>query len=310
MRKYWVTTHWPPEIGASLNYGVYLYDGTQSVGADVEIGDRVWIYQSKGGKAVLRERTDGSKYTSKRQQGKGGVIALTEVVNKLHDIGGEPEEYVDHTRRWWRWKADTRLINQSGFVPRRELGILLYNSPNCPFHGFGTKRSGLKQIGEEVHQKILRAFSQNQPPETLPKQRSSRQYFRRGHNKGGEGLDHKKLKERVAANPSDVLGEEGLSLIQIEYPFPTGDRADILLRDSDNRYVAVEVEVTVDLDDISGVLQAIKYSHMYAIECRRKFEEIRAFLVAYQISDDVKALCKEYGIETFVINTHGGWPIK
>jgi len=303
MARYWITTHWPPEIigGTFIDYGVYLYDGTQSVGVDIELGDRVWIYQSKGGKAVLREQTDGSKYKSKREQGKEGVIALTEVVNKLHDMGGEPEEYVDHTRRWWRWKADTRLINQSGFIPRRELGILLYNSPNCPFHGFGTKRSGLKQIGEDVHKKLLDSFNRNQPSETKPIKRDTMCYGRKGHGKGGEGKTHKMLKEEVAAKPSEILGIENLSLIQMEYPFPTGDRIDVLLKDAENRYAAVEVEVAVDLDDISGVLQAIKYSRMYAVECRRKFEEVRAFLVAHKISDDVMNLCNMYGIETFVV---------
>ena len=310
MRKYWVTTHWPSEIGASLNYGVYLYDGTQSVGADVEIGDRVWIYQSKGGRLVVRERPNGSKYKNKRQLGKEGVIALVEVVGKLHDIGGTPQKYDDGSVRWWRWKADTRLINQSGFVLRKELNILLGYKPEYGLRAFGKKNSGLKQISEDIHQKILRVFNQNQPPETKPLKRDPRKYVPRGYGQGGEGPAHKELKERLAAGPEEVLGEKGLTLIRMEYPFPTSDRVDVLLRDSENRYVTVEIEVAVDLDNISGVLQAVKYSHMYAIECRRKFEEVRAFLVAYQISDDVKALCKEYGIETFVISAHGGWPIK
>lgn len=32
MRKYWITTHWPPEVGMDVEYGVWLYDGTQHVG--------------------------------------------------------------------------------------------------------------------------------------------------------------------------------------------------------------------------------------------------------------------------------------
>ena len=47
MRNYWVTTVWPPEVGEDLEYGVWLYEGKQSVGASMESGDRVWIYQSK-----------------------------------------------------------------------------------------------------------------------------------------------------------------------------------------------------------------------------------------------------------------------
>jgi hypothetical protein len=302
MRKYWITTHWPPERGDQAKYGVYLYDGTQSVGANMEPGDRVWIYQSKGGRLPLREQPDGSKVKRKLQGGKEGVIALVEVVSKLHDIGGVPQEYNNGSVLWWRWKADTKLINQSGFVPRKELNVLLRYMPNYGLRAFGDKHSGVKKIKEDIHQKILKAFNKNQPPETKSIKRDPRHYVPRGRGKGGEGPVHKKLKERVAADPSGVLGEKGLTCLQMEYPFPTSDRADIILRDCENRNVAVEIEEIVDIDNIAGVLQAVKYSRMYAVERRRMFEEVRAFLVAHQITDKVKDLCKQYGIETFVIN--------
>ena len=301
MRKYWITTHWPPEIGTSLDYGVFLYHGSQSVGAEIEPGDRVWIYQSKEGRQIVRERPDGSKYRTRRYVGKEGVIALAEVIGALHEIGVEPEKYHDGTQRWWRWKGDTRLINQSGFVPRRELNLVLGYKVRNRFRGFGDRKSGLKRISKETYEKILEVFNQNQPPETKASKRNPRKYISRGPGQGGEGPVHKKLKETVAADPAGVLGEEGLEFIQMEFPFPTGDRADILLKDAENRYVTVEIEVGVDMDDISGVLQAAKYRHMYAIECRRRYEEIRTFLVAYQISKDVEGLCRRYEIETFTI---------
>lgn len=301
-RKYWITTHWPPEVGNEVNYGIYLYDSTQAVGADIEPGDRVWVYESKGGRLIVREAPDGLKYKNKRQKGKEGVIALAEVTSRLHDIGGIPEKYDDGSERWWRWKANTNLINQSGFVSRTALNRLLGYKRNYGLRAFGDKNSGLKHISEEVHQKILIAFNQKQADETKPVKRNPRQYVPRKYGQGGEGPEHKRLKERVAANAPKILGEEALTLIQTEYPFPTGDRADILLKTSENQYVAVEIEVAVDMGDISGVLQAIKYSRMYAIECRRKFEEVRAVLVAHKISDDVRNLCKQYGIETFVVD--------
>lgn len=302
MRKYWITTHWPPEIGTSLDYAVWLYEGTQDVGSDMEPGDRVWIYESMSGRLIIRQCQDGSKYKLRREVGKAGIIALVELTSQLYDTDGSPEKYDDGTQQWWRWKADAKLINRSGFVPRRELASLLGYRPNYGFRGFGQKNSGVMQIHEALHEAILQAFNRNQPPETLPVGRKPEFYAHRGHGEGGEGPDHKRLKERVAADPAAVLGEEGLTLIQKEYPFPTGDRADVVLRDSENRYVAVEVEVAVDLADISGVLQAVKYSRMYAIECRRRFEEVRAFLVAHGISTEVEQLCKQYGIETFVVS--------
>jgi len=301
MTKYWITTHWPPEIGKSFNCNIYLYHGTQSVGADIEPDDRVWIYESKGGRLEMREQPDGSKYPVKRQRGREGVIALAEVIDTLRDVGGYPKEYNDGSKVWWRWKAESRLLNQSGFIPRKELNVLLDNDPNYGLRAFGTQHSGLKQISEEQHNKLLDAFNRNQPLETLPKVNDTGRHFHPGHDQGGEGQEHKRLKERIAANPSDVLGIEGLTTIQMEYSFTTGDRIDILLRTSENQYIAVEVEVAVDLSDISGVLQAVKYSRMYAVVCRRKYEEVRGFLVAHKITDDVKKLCDEYGVETFEV---------
>ncbi len=302
MHKYWITTHWPPEIGDPTDYAVWLYEGTQDVGADMEPRDRVWIYESTGGRLIVRQRPDGSEYTRKRKVGRGGIIALARLTSRLYDTGNTPERYDNGTEKWWRWKADGELVNESGFVGQRELNCLLEYSPSNVFRGFGQKHSGVMQISADLHQEILDAFNHNQPPETRPIQRKPDSYAHKGHGEGGEGPDHKRLKERVAADPVAVLGEEGLALIQMEYPFPTGDRADVVLRDSENRYVAVEVEVAVDLADISGVLQAIKYSRMYAIDRRRRFEEVRAFLVAHRISEDVRQLCEQYGIETFVVS--------
>lgn len=302
MRNYWVTTHWPPEVGNQADFSIFLYDGTQKVGADISPGDRVWIYQSKSGRRILREKLDGSSYKKKRQQGKEGAVALMEVVRELYDNGGQPERYDDGSERWWRWKADTKLINQSGFISRIGLNRIMDYKSNYNYRAFGNSHSGLKRISVEMHEKILHAFNLNQPSETKPMKRDPGSYGRRGHGKGGEGKIHKALKEKIATNPSQVLGEDGLSLIHVEYPYPTGDRADLILKNAENQYIAVEVEVAVDLYDLSGVLQAIKYSRMYAIECRRKFEEVKAYLVAHQISDGVKDLCRQYDIETFVID--------
>jgi len=287
MRKYWITTHWPPEIETDLDYTVWLYDGTEHVGSLMEPGDRVWIYQSKGGRLIIRQWPHGSKYKLKRKQGKEGIIALVELTSKLYDSGGTPERYDNDTERWWRWRADTRLVNQSGLVPREQLNSLLGYRRNFGFRAFGDGHSGVKHIDETLHRQIMQAFNHNQPAETRPIRRPPGFYAHKGHGTGGEGPDHKRLKERVAADPVAVLGEDGLALIKMEYPYPTGDRADIILCDQENRYVAVEIEVAVDLADISGVLQAIKYSRMYAIECRLMSDNHSYRLTTIRITGDL-----------------------
>ncbi len=53
---------------------------------------------------------------------------------------------------------------------------------------------------------------------------------------GGEGPEHLRLKNAIAKDPETLLGEKGLALYAKEYAFPTTDQADVVLRDSLDRY--------------------------------------------------------------------------
>lgn len=70
------------------------------------------------------------------------------------------------------------------------------------------------------------------------------------------------MKEYVAANPTDVLHEEGVRHLFTEYPFCTNDQADVVLEDEFGRVIGVEVEVAIDENNIAGLLQAIKYRYI------------------------------------------------
>ena len=102
-----------------------------------------------------------------------------------------------------------------------------------------------------------------------------------------EGQQHRTLKETVAANPEKYLGEE-LKLIQIEFPFPTNDRADILFVDRAGRYFVVEIEVDVGPRDLPGLLQAVKYKHMLAVIHGLPPEAVRSALVARKIDSAIR----------------------
>lgn len=113
---------------------------------------------------------------------------------------------------------------------------------------------------------------------------------------------HRALKERIAADPSGVLGELGLRLEKVEFPFGcTGDRIDVLLRDQDKRYVAVEVEVDCDRNHLAGALQCMKYRAMLAYYFERPLEEVRCILVAHDIASEVKTRCAAFEIETALV---------
>ncbi|MHB8382941.1 MAG: DUF7226 domain-containing protein [Candidatus Binataceae bacterium] len=102
-----------------------------------------------------------------------------------------------------------------------------------------------------------------------------------------EGQQHRTLKETVAANPGKYLGE-GLKLIQVEFPFPTNDRADILFVDKNDRYFVVEIEVDVGPRDLPGLLQAVKYKHMLAVIHGVPPQAVRSALVARKIDPAIK----------------------
>jgi hypothetical protein len=111
-----------------------------------------------------------------------------------------------------------------------------------------------------------------------------------------EGYEHRTLKEAIAADPRKHLGEP-LTLVQIEYPFPTNDRADVLFFDKDERFVVVEVEVDVGPRDLPGLLQALKYKHMLAVISGVPAEKVRGMLVARSIAPAMKERARDYDVE-------------
>ena len=118
----------------------------------------------------------------------------------------------------------------------------------------------------------------------------------RKYMRGGEGPLHRGLKEAVANNPS--LLEDGLKLVQMEYRFPTNDRADILFLDAKSRYLGVEVEVDVGKSDVVGLLQAVKYKAMLAPQFGVGEKDVRGMLVARSIDPHMQWRAKQYNIDT------------
>ena len=115
---------------------------------------------------------------------------------------------------------------------------------------------------------------------------------------GGEGEEHRTLKEDLAGNPSQ-LGE-GLTLVRTEYEFESGDRVDILLQDSFGNPVTVEVKPYILSESYGEVWQAVRYKHIAAVQYKlSSCKQVRSILAAPEIPDDVKAKCRELGIEPF-----------
>lgn len=299
-RRYWLTTHWPPLVGDPPDHaGLWVPHDRRDVIENARPGDLALIYESMSGKSVVRRQADGTEMVVRRVSGAGGLVAIHEVTDAPFEPDeSEPEQYDDGSETWWRWQARTRALSTSGFVPMRELAILLGYKPNYNFHGFGTRHSGLKEIDEAEFNSIIAAFRESGRGEFDRSVRSAR--GPRGGGKG-EGPEHLALKLAIAENPS-LLGEEGLRLVKIEFPFPTGDKIDVVLEDYLGRIVTIEVEVDCPEEEVAGPLQTMKYRALAAYWFDREVDEVRSILVAHSIHPTLVDRLNRYGVECVEIS--------
>lgn len=99
---------------------------------------------------------------------------------------------------------------------------------------------------------------------------------------GGEGEQHRKFKEFVAANPSVIDLPLGTSGGKLEVPLPSGDSLDVAFQTS-SEWVAAEVKSSIssEADLVRGLYQCVKYQAvMQAVEAsENRGRSARAVLV-------------------------------
>ncbi len=89
------------------------------------------------------------------------------------------------------------------------------------------------------------------------------------HGGGGEGAEHKRLKEAVSVNPLWIGLPKSLSPGKVEKNLRSGDSLDVLFSDR-NRRIAVEVKgvSAPDGEVIRGLFQCVKYEAVLDAEAR------------------------------------------
>jgi len=157
--SYWINIHWPPfakdkpTLSSSdppYHYRVYIPDGRQHAGRELQPGDYVFIYETKWG----RPRKDGEKYA---EPGRQGIIALVYAHTPICPNPSEKhEEYLDGSTILWKWQAKTdKKKLKLGFCPHNDVCKILGYSPKWTLRGFGDKRSGLKKLRDKKQIKAL-----------------------------------------------------------------------------------------------------------------------------------------------------------
>ena len=305
--SYWLTTQWPhlkSERADQIHDGVYVQPRNEDVIKKVKRGDLVLIYESESGKAIRVSEPSGIQSVVGRHRGRGGIVAIAEATDGQRPRNGSrPQHYTDGTSAWWKHYVPTQSLNSVGFVPRSVLLNVLGYKDNYNLHGFGEANSGLKEITPSQFESLREAFTQSA---ATMEQAQLQSISRQGFGGGGEGPEHLALKELIAGNPSEILGEPGLCLWRMEWPFvETGDRIDVVLKDRFGRFVAVEVEVDCDGVHMAGPLQCMKYRAMLSYYFNRPLEEFRTMLVAHSIHRDLEDRCHRHLIESVRIPRSG-----
>jgi len=125
---------------------------------------------------------------------------------------------------------------------------------------------------------------------------------------GGEGEDHRRLKEYVAANPSIVGLPSNLSPGTTEAPLPSGDKIDVLF-DGQKRLVAVEVKskISNEVDLARGLFQCVKYRAV--MEAERGFKGARysieaMLVVGKQFPESLCSLQNSLAVQVIEVLDH------
>lgn len=298
--RYWITTQWPsPHKLPRPHRNIFLPDGREEPGLRVRLGDRVAIYEAKGGRSEIVFEEGKKRILKAAHNGRQGIVTLGEVVSPMMSSGRGPSTYTNDSEIWWRYKIETAKHNDSGYISRPNVCKVLGFKDTYNFRGFGEKSSGLKEISEDEFLQLAEMFTAKTPKKrefAPPKTMSSK------FGSGGEGPVHKALKEYVAANPEKALGEQGLEHVGTEVIMPSGDKIDILLRDQLGRYVAVEIEEAQGPGQLDGLCQAVKYRFLACVAYEADFEASRSALVAFDLDKSLEPIAKRYEVELILVD--------
>ncbi|MCB9943492.1 MAG: hypothetical protein H6851_07720 [Geminicoccaceae bacterium] len=123
---------------------------------------------------------------------------------------------------------------------------------------------------------------------------------------GGEGEEHRALKEYIAGHPS-IVGLPGNAHATKEAPLPSGDKIDVLFAVA-KRLVAVEVKskISNDVDLTRGLFQCVKYRAV--MEAERGFKGARystdaVLVVGRDFPNSLRSLQNSLGVEVIEIHS-------
>lgn len=205
--------------------------------------------------------------------------------------------YSDLTRELGYKKAFSAIGRLLGYIDNvlKELGVKIQEdiptlnalvkskSTDLPSHGFSYVHSSYDHMSDNEKRIFIRGLNQmatdyeswdwilsllGLTPSVIDTNDSEKS-IRSGKNygSGGEGENHKKLKEYIYNHP-ESLGLKKVKENMMEYILLSGDRLDVFIRLTNDTCVAVEVKSisSSDADIMRGLYQCVKYTSIMEAE--------------------------------------------
>lgn len=156
----------------------------------------------------------------------------------------------------------------------------------------------INELLEEISKKIPSKKIPNPsgPRIKISGKRTKRISIKRKYGAGGEGEEHKRLKEWVAKNP-EFLGLKNIIKTEVEeHIFPSGDLPDVVFSCRNGKYAVIEVETDYPLP---GAYQSIKYKSLLCAELGLPLgsSDVETILVAWSLPPDLRGFCEKYNIK-------------
>ena len=125
------------------------------------------------------------------------------------------------------------------------------------------------------------------------------------HGYGGEGKEHKAIKEYIKTHP-EAVALKNIIKSATEYDLPSGDRLDVYFESKKNIHYAIEVKPksSPEGDIIRGIFQCVKYK--VVMDAARvldngNYDNEVLLVVAGQLSEKAKLLANDLNI-SFIDN--------
>ncbi len=123
----------------------------------------------------------------------------------------------------------------------------------------------------------------------------------RSRGRGGEGPDHKALKEFVARNPQMLGLPNGHAVGKTEHPLPSGDQVDVVFA-ARGRMTAVEVKshISERADVARGIYQCVKYRAVLEAQASvttPPFDVSAMLVFGGSMSQDLRELANTFAVQ-------------